>query len=107
MIQPRLKNSFQFPLKGAWISSNGYNNLVGWSHRLIPDIQFAEDYHRIGGNGLSYKGKVTKRNEDTLAYGEPVMAAASGKVVAAVDGVEENAGVGKWPNMDEAFMKEL
>jgi murein DD-endopeptidase MepM/ murein hydrolase activator NlpD len=79
--------TFRFPLRGRWYvgaaaSSHGH-------HRWVVPQEFALDLIRIDAGGATYRGKGT-RMKDYFAYGEPVLASASGIVVKAVDGLPDN-----------------
>jgi murein DD-endopeptidase MepM/ murein hydrolase activator NlpD len=55
----------------------------------VPE-EFAHDFIRIGANGLPYSGDGTSF-ADYYAYGQPVLAAADGQVVAVLDDEPEDA----------------
>ena len=59
-------------------------------HRWAADEEFAYDIVTLADKGSTYRGKGTKLS-DYAAFGKPVRAAASGKVVAARDGTPDNA----------------
>ena len=51
--------------------------------------EFAHDFTRIGANGLPYSGDGTKLT-DYYAYGQPVLAAADGQVIAVLNDEPED-----------------
>src|SRR5215469_12295383 len=80
--KPESKTAFRFPLKGRWFIGAGAS--FHSQHRWAVPQEFALDIAKLGGDGTTHKGKGTSRSE-YFAYGAPVLAAASGRVVAAVD----------------------
>ncbi len=79
--------SFALPLEGMWYDGAGPS--LHSHHRWAVPQEFAHDFMRIGANGLSYSGE-GKSFTDYYAYGQPVMAAADGQVVAVLDGEPED-----------------
>ncbi len=82
------KTAFRFPLKGSWYVPVGPTPHTG--HRWANMEEFAFDIARFGDGNSSHRGDGQKF-EDYYAYGAEVLAAADGKVVAAVDGEPEDA----------------
>jgi len=83
------KTAFRFPLKGRWYIGAGAS--LHSHHRWGVPEEFALDIVKLGIDGATYKGKGTRRSE-YFAYGAPVLAAASGRVVVAVsDELETDA----------------
>ena len=66
----------------------GDNEKVNY-HVSSPGQRRAADLIIKGAGDLSHKGG-GRRNEDYLVYGKQVLAAASGTVVTAIDGVPDN-----------------
>ncbi len=78
---------FRFPLRGAWWTGVGATPHTG--HRWSIGEEFALDIGKLGGKGLDHSGS-GDRFADFYAYGADVLAAANGKIIAAVDGAHEN-----------------
>lgn len=78
---------FRFPLRGAWWAGVGATPHTG--HRWSIGEEFALDIGKLGGKGLDHRGS-GDRFADFYAYGADVLAAANGKVIAAMDGAPEN-----------------
>ncbi len=81
------KIAYSFPLRGAWYVGAGSSFHNG--HRWSPMEEFAYDFMRVGPDGRTHRGKGA-RFADYYAYGEPVFAAASGKVIIAINDEPEN-----------------
>ncbi|MEN5146384.1 M23 family metallopeptidase [Brevundimonas diminuta] len=79
---------YSFPLKGEWYVEWGASFHTG--HRSLPFQEFALDLVRVGPSGSTHNAGGADF-EDYYAYGEPVLAAADGKVVRAVDGRPEHS----------------
>ncbi len=79
--------SFALPLDGMWYDGAGPS--LHSHHRWAVPQEFAHDFMRIGANGLSFSGE-GKSFTDYYAYGQPVLAAADGQVVAVLDGEPED-----------------
>lgn len=80
--------AFQLPLRGMW--HDGAAPSLHSHHRWIVPQEFAHDFTRIGADGLAYRGD-GRRLSDYYAYGEPVFAAAAGRVVAVLNDEPEDA----------------
>jgi murein DD-endopeptidase MepM/ murein hydrolase activator NlpD len=78
---------FRFPLRGAWWVGVGATSHTG--HRWSIGEEFALDIGKLGGEGLDHSGSGNKF-ADFYAYGADVLAAANGKIIAAVDGAPEH-----------------
>jgi murein DD-endopeptidase MepM/ murein hydrolase activator NlpD len=78
---------FHFPLSGTWYAGNGPTFYT--AHRWALPEEFGFDLVQLGGNTLSHSGDGTKFT-DYYAYGQPVLAAADGRVKAVVDNISEN-----------------
>ena len=81
------KTVFRFPLQGLWFVAVGPTPQTG--HRWARMEEFAFDIARFGDGNLSHRGSGAKFS-DYYAYGAPVLAAADGKVVVAVNDVAED-----------------
>ena len=79
--------AFALPLDGMWYDGAGPS--LHSHHRWAVPQEFAHDFMRIGANGLSYNGE-GRSFSDYHAYGQPVLAAADGQVVAVLDGEPED-----------------
>jgi len=82
------RGRYTFPLKGEWYAEWGPSFHTG--HRSLPFQEFALDLVKLGPSGVTH-GSDGARFVDYYAYGEPVLAAADGKVVRTVDGRPEHA----------------
>ncbi|MEK7265452.1 MAG: M23 family metallopeptidase [Pseudomonadota bacterium] len=81
------KIAYSFPLQGAWYVAAGSSFHTG--HRWSPMEEFAYDFVQLGADLRTHRGKGT-RFADYYAYREPVLAAAPGKVVIAINDEPEN-----------------
>lgn len=81
------KTVFRFPMKGQWFSAVGPTPHT--AHRWALPEEFAFDIVRLGDGTSSHRGAGTAF-EDFYAYGADVLAAADGKVVAAVADLAED-----------------
>jgi murein DD-endopeptidase MepM/ murein hydrolase activator NlpD len=79
--------AFALPFDGMWYDGAGPS--LHSHHRWAVPQEFAHDFMRIGANGLSYNGE-GRSFTDYYAYGQPVLAAADGQVVAVLDGEPED-----------------
>jgi murein DD-endopeptidase MepM/ murein hydrolase activator NlpD len=99
------KNTYIFPLRG--VSYAGWGASFHTGHRWAIPEEFALDIAKIGGNGLSHKGKGT-RFEDYYAYGAEVLAAADGKVIGALnDQAEDPSAMQRPDESQEAYFARL
>jgi murein DD-endopeptidase MepM/ murein hydrolase activator NlpD len=99
------KNTYIFPLRGVYYVGWGASLHTG--HRWAIPEEFALDIAKIGGNGLSHKGKGT-RFEDYYAYGAEVLAAADGKVIGALnDQAEDPSAMQRPDESQEAYFARL
>jgi len=97
--------TFRFPLQGAWYVAAGPS--FHTQHRWGVQEEFAFDIIRVGTDGRSYRG-TGARFSDYYAYGQPVLAAADGQVVAATDGAAEHPEAMRRPDeTDQAYMERL
>jgi hypothetical protein len=80
------KNAYRFPLAGAWFVAVGPS--FSEPHRWAPSEEFALDVVRVGESGKTCRGACAKV-ADFYGYGQPVLAAADGEVVAVEAGQEE------------------
>ncbi len=96
---------FAFPLRGQWYNGSGAS--FHTHHRWTPMEEFAFDFVRYGANGRTYR-RTGERFSDYYAYGEPVLAAANGRVVFVVSDQQEDASAMKRPNETiEAYFTRL
>jgi hypothetical protein len=77
------------PLRGRWWVAGGHFNLEPHSRSHLSAIRYAYDFVRIGDEGKSYRNDGLE-NSDYYSYGQPVLAAAAGRVITAVGDVDEN-----------------
>jgi murein DD-endopeptidase MepM/ murein hydrolase activator NlpD len=87
-ISTASRTAFALPFEGTWYDGAGPS--LHTHHRWVVMEEFAHDFMRIGANGLAYSGDGTSF-ADYYAYGQPVLAAADGQVVAVLDGEPEDA----------------
>ena len=74
---------------GAWYTAWGGRDAVHNKHAVAADQRFAYDFI-VMRNGRHFAGDGT-RNEDHYCFGQPVVAPAAGRVVAATDGEADNS----------------
>lgn len=96
---------FAFPLRGQWYNASGAS--FHTHHRWTPMEEFAFDFVRYDANGRTHR-RTGERFSDYYAYGEPVLAAASGRVVFVVSDQQEDASAMKRPDETiEAYFTRL
>ena len=79
----------QLPFRGEWyVFWGGDNEKVNY-HAAARGQRRAADLIIKGADDLSHKD-TGRRNEDYFVYGKEILAAASGTVVTAIDGVPDN-----------------
>ena len=76
------KTVLRFPLEGVWYVGAGAS--IHSHHRTVVAQEYALDLVQLNESGRTYRGEGTRRGQ-FRAYGASVMAAAAGRVVAAVD----------------------
>jgi murein DD-endopeptidase MepM/ murein hydrolase activator NlpD len=86
-IAPPSHTRFSLPLEGRWYDGAGPS--LHTHHRWAVPEEFAHDFVRIGAEGLPYSGDGTHL-ADYYAYGQPVLAAADGEVVAVLNDEPED-----------------
>jgi hypothetical protein len=86
------KTTFELPFHGDWFTYWGGTNVLVNYHYDYESQRYAYDIIMMN-KGLSYKGDPTK-NESYYAFGQPIIAAAAGKVVEVVNDIEDNVPVG-------------
>jgi Peptidase family M23 len=99
------KTKILFPLEGRSFVpvAAGFHT----PHRWAAIEEFALDILALSDKGSTYRGKGTKLT-DYAAFGKPVQAVADGKVVAASDGIADNAAMLKRPGeANEAYLNRL
>lgn len=82
------RTTFALQLEGMWYDGSGPS--LHTHHRWAVPEEFAHDFTRIGADGLPYSGDGTQF-ADYYAYGQPVLAAADGQVVAILNDEPEDA----------------
>jgi hypothetical protein len=87
-ISTASRTAFALPFEGMWYDGSGPS--LHTHHRWGVPEEFAHDFTRIGANGLPYSGDGTQL-ADYYAYGQPVLAAAEGQVVAVLNDEPEDA----------------
>ncbi len=78
----------RLPVQGEWFVYWGGRSLEENAHAARPDQRFALDL-LVARKGRTRRG-AGRKNSDSFAFGEPVLAPAAGSVVRAVDGVPDN-----------------
>jgi hypothetical protein len=97
--------AFRFPLQGRWFVAVGATMHTG--HRWARPEEFGLDIVRLGDGTTSHRGDGS-RFEDYYAYGAPVLAAADGEVVSAVNGIAEDPATLRRPEeSDEAYAQRV
>jgi murein DD-endopeptidase MepM/ murein hydrolase activator NlpD len=86
------QTTFQAPFKGKWfVFWGGPNELINYHYGAVQQ-RYAYDLIVVK-DGFSYKGD-PKKNESYYAFGQPIYAAAAGKVVKVVNDIHDNNPVG-------------
>ncbi len=88
----------RLPFAGFWGVSQGHT--CDSNHRVNGfGGEFAWDFAAVGPDGRPENDAYEKsrRNEDTYAFGRPVLAPASGVVVKIVDDLSDNDGIKRYP----------
>jgi murein DD-endopeptidase MepM/ murein hydrolase activator NlpD len=97
--------AFSFPLRGAWYNANGASFHTG--HRWSPMEEFGFDLVKLGPDFRSHRRNGT-RFADYFAYGQPVLAAADGRVVSVVtDQAEDTSAMQRPDETADAYMARL
>lgn len=86
-VAPPSRTRFSLPLEGMWYDGSGPS--LHTHHRWAVPEEFAHDFVRIGAEGLPNSGDGT-HFADYYAYGQPVLAAADGEVVAVLNDEPED-----------------
>ncbi|MBI5806463.1 M23 family metallopeptidase [candidate division TA06 bacterium] len=81
------KNRYIFPLKGAWLAINNYDNI--YIHRQCYGQEFAMDFIQITKD-FKFCSKKKTANKDYPGYGKNIHAVAGGKVVDCFNDIPEN-----------------
>lgn len=85
----RTRTALGLPFSGEWLVFWGGRSVIQNRHALVSNQRFAYDLV-IARDGRTHGGSGS-RNEDFFCFGEPILAPGRGTVVAAVDGVADNA----------------
>ena len=94
--QADLRLPMRRPKQGAWYVAWGGRDAIHNKHVVAPDQRFAYDLI-VMQDGRHFRGDGS-RNEDHLCFGEPLVAPAAGRVVAATDGEADNSRPGAKTN---------
>jgi hypothetical protein len=85
-----LRLPFRSPAReGHWYVGWGGREAIDNYHVVAADQRYAYDFFVTRHDGSSAAGK-GDRNEDHFCWGEPVVSPAAGRVIASIDGVEDN-----------------
>lgn len=99
------RTAFALPLDGMWYDGAGPS--LHTHHRWAVPEEFAHDFMRIGANGLPFSGDGT-HFADYYAYGQPVLAAADGQVIAVLnDEPEDEALLQRAGEPLDAYLKRI
>ena len=82
------KARLRLPFNGEWFVFWGGRTVAQNYHAAVADQRFAYDILMMK-NGVSHTGE-GKKNEDYYCFGQPILAPAAGKVIEAIDGIEDN-----------------
>ena len=85
----RSRTPMQLPFRGEWYVFWGGDNAKVNYHAAVRGQRRAADLIMKGPGNLSHKA-AGRRNEEYFVYGQQILAAASGTVVTAIDGVPDN-----------------
>jgi hypothetical protein len=88
-VEYKDKNTYSFPLTGEWTIYQGGRSVYDNYHAAFPDERFAYDIIAFR-DGSMYKDGATSL-EMFHGFGQPVVAAAAGKVASAEDKYDDNA----------------
>ena len=98
-------NAYDFPLAGSWFIGAG--QAMHHHHRWVVPEEFALDIARLGDGGDTHRGDGTSL-PDYYAYGQAVLAAADGVVVAVESSIPESAAMLRQPGEQaEAYEKRI
>lgn len=86
-IMPQYHNSYTMPLRGVWFARSIPN--ITSHHRWNAQTEFALDFWKLDTLGSPSRGGGDAPT-DYYGYGQPVLAAADGKVVAAENGATQD-----------------
>ena len=86
---PRSRTPMQLPFRGEWYVFWGGDNEKVNHHVSVRGQRRAADLLIKGADDLTHKD-TGRRNEDYFVYGKEILAAATGTVVTAIDGVPDN-----------------
>lgn len=84
----KTKTELRLPFDGAWFVLWGGRKYEDNRHTPVPDMRYAMDVFIVRGAG-TFSGDGTK-NEDYLAWGQPLLSPADGVVVSVVNDVPDN-----------------
>ncbi len=102
IVQYKSPNKYIFPLEGVWYMQAVPN--VTSHHRWMSQTEFGIDFLKLDEKGSQYKTD-GKSAGDFYAFGQPVLAAADGVVVMAINDAVQNwdAWIPREGESDEAF----
>ncbi len=86
------KNQYIFPLKGAWIPANTFDN--PYEHRRMHSQEFGFDIVKVDKD-MNLSSNSEKKNESFCYYGEEVIAIADGTIVSTFDQLPDNPAAGE------------
>jgi len=92
LVQYKNENQYIFPLKGAWIAINTFDN--PYEHRRMHSQEFGFDLGQLDENMVFIPPKGNK-NEFFCFYGKEVIAIADGEVVDTFNKMPENPSAGE------------
>ncbi|MHA1347501.1 MAG: M23 family metallopeptidase [Candidatus Heimdallarchaeaceae archaeon] len=87
------KNQYIFPLRGAWIPVNTFDN--PYEHRRMHSQEFGFDLIKVDKD-MNLSSNSGKKNESHTFYGEKVIAIADGVIVDSFDQLPDNPTAGEY-----------
>ncbi len=102
LVQYKNENQYTFPLKGAWIAINTFDN--PYEHRRMNSQEFGFDLGQLDENMVFIPPKGNK-NEFFCFHGKEVIAIADGEVVDTFNEIPENPSAGEL--LPEDKMREI
>lgn len=90
--QYECKNEYIFPLRGAWIPANPFDN--PYEHRRMHSQEFGFDLIKVDKE-MNLSSSSGRENESHIFYGEEVIAIADGVVVDTFEQLPDNPAAGE------------
>ena len=93
----RQRTRLTLPFSGSWLVVSGHQFFEPHASLHLLSQRFAYDFARVGSEGRTHEGPA-RSNQSYLAFGQAVLAAADGLVVARHRGIPDNEPVGRRPS---------